>query len=120
MAKQFNKKRSEKHHPILWFLFAIVVPLIVAVVLVVIILSVAGVNVIDWAKNTRSNMPVVSNFVKTDEEKEMEEASKQQEEMIENQVMEIEQLNEEIDHLQSTNETLEQEIVKLENQLNSE
>lgn len=118
MPKQLSKKRNEKTNPILWFLFAIVIPLIVAIVLVVIVLSVAGINVTDWAKNAGSNIPVISNFVKTDEQNELEEELEKKDQTIETQTNEIEQLQDEIAFLQAENDELNQEIVKLENQLN--
>src|SRR5690625_64510 len=118
MPKQLSNKRSEKSNPILWFLFAIVIPLIVAIVLAVIILSVAGINVTDWAKNAGSNLPVISNFVKTDEQKDLEAEIEKKDQTIETYIDEIEMLQDEITFLQAENDELNQEIVKLENQLN--
>lgn len=119
MGKQ-NKNKKNKMNPILWFFFAIVIPLIVAATLAVIILTVAGVNVVDWAKNTGSNIPVLSSVITTDEEKEARETEEKTRSTIEKQNEEKEQLTLEIDSLQVTIDDLEQKIIKLENKNNSE
>lgn len=113
MAKQ-NKSIEGKTNPFIWFLFAIVVPLIVAVIITVIILLVAGVNVGDWVKKTGSKIPVVSTVIKTDEEKNLEKQNAEATQTINKQNEEIAQLTDEIESLQTINEELEQEIVKLE------
>ncbi|MGM8364136.1 MotE family protein [Virgibacillus sp. W0181] len=113
MEKQ-SKSRKNKSNPIIWFIFVIVVPLIVAIVLTVIILSVAGVNVGDWIKTNGSKIPIVSTVIKTDEEKQLEQQSEQAAEMIDKQQSEIGELNDEIENLQATNDELQQKILKLE------
>lgn len=112
--------KQNKINPILWFLFAIVIPVIIAISLTIVVLSAAGVNVVGWMKGTASNLPVVSSFVKTDEEIEEEKLEKKLRTTISNQEDEIEQLTETIESLELTIEQLEQEIVKLENRNQSE
>lgn len=107
--------QQNKMNPVLWFLFAIVIPIIIAASLTMIVLSAAGVNVMGWMKETGSNIPVVSTFVKTDEEIKNEELIEEMSATIASQKDEIEQLNQNIDDLEYTIEQLEQEITVLEN-----
>ncbi|MBS3680048.1 hypothetical protein KGF86_07465 [Ornithinibacillus massiliensis] len=117
MAEQKVVKEKEKMNPILWFLFAIVIPVIIAITLTAIVLSLAGVNVIDWAKNTGSNIPVVSSLIPTDDEV----AEKKEEENYQATIAakdeKIEQLNQEKTALESSIEQLELTITKLQRDL---
>ncbi|OZU90318.1 hypothetical protein CIL03_04005 [Virgibacillus indicus] len=109
------KTEMKKMNPILWFLFAIVIPVAVALTLTVIIFAVAGVNVIDWAKEKGNNIPVISSLITTPDENKEEQQKERVQETAENKDAEIEQLQQETNDLQATIETLEQEIEKLEN-----
>lgn len=108
-----NKKK--KTNPILWFLFAIVIPIIIALILTLIILAFSGVDVAGWAKNTGSKIPVISSFITTEEEKEYQQEIEKAEAKIVNQQAEIETLTAEIANLEFQVEQLEQDIVKVEN-----
>ncbi|HLQ98145.1 MAG TPA: hypothetical protein VK135_05590, partial [Candidatus Dormibacteraeota bacterium] len=68
MAKDLSNKQK-KTNPILWFLFAIVIPVIIALILTFIILMATGTDISGWAKNTGSKIPVISSFITTEEEK---------------------------------------------------
>src|SRR5699024_6549944 len=117
MAKQRNDKQH-KTNPFLWFLFAIVIPLIVAAVLTAIIFSAAGVNVLDWAKNTGRSIPVISEFVSTGETNEQKNNENKVEKLkakLADKDAEIEALHQDIRVMEDTIEQLEQEIIKLEN-----
>lgn len=107
-------------NPILWFLFAIIIPIIIAVSLTIVVLSAAGINVMGWMKETGSNIPVVSSFIKTDEQIKSEELEAKLEATIATQKEEIEQLTQSIDNLEATIEQLERENIKLEKQNQSE
>lgn len=110
-----TKAEKKKMNPILWFLFAIVIPVTVALTLTIIIFTVAGVNVIDWAKDKGNNIPVISSLITTPGEEKEEQENERVQETVENKDAEIEQLQKERNELRTTIENLEQEIVKLEN-----
>lgn len=96
-VKEENKKKT---NPILWTLFAIVIPLMIVSVIAVFVLSLVGVDVTGWMKEKGSNIPVVSSLVTTDEEKDLQRQLEQANETIESQAEEIEALNQEIEHLE--------------------
>src|SRR5699024_5795702 len=109
MATQ--KEQQHKMNSFLWFLFVIIIPLIVAVVLAVIIFTAAGVDVVGWAKGVGENIPGISQLVSVDDTEEgSEDVDK-----LRTQLAEKETLNRDIQALEATIEELEQEILKLEN-----
>lgn len=114
------KNTKKKMNPILWFLFAIVIPLVVAGTLTVVILTFTGVDVLGWAKDKGSNIPVVSSFIKTDEEVEAEEQQEKLESTITKQKEEITSLEESVNNLESAIDQFELDIIKLENKESSE
>lgn len=114
MAKD-NKKQQNKTNPILWFFFAIVIPFIVAITLTVIIFTVAGVDVVGWAKSTGNSIPVVSSMITTDKDKNEQREEQKTKDIIASKDEKISQLNQKVSNLESTVGQLEQEIVKLEN-----
>lgn len=109
-TKQTEKK---KMNPILWFLFAIVIPVSIVLVIIFVILSLAGFNVLDWTREKGSELPVVSNFVSSPEEVAIEEEISRLEE-------ELEMKDEEIEQLEFTIDELEGEIVHLEQEISSQ
>lgn len=113
MAKNF-KKQKEKTNPVLWFLFAIVIPLIVAVTLAVIIFTVAGVDVMAWAKKTGNNIPVLTEVITTEKEQGEQRLEEKLNDTIAAKDEEISQLNRKVTNLESTIDEQEQEIVKFE------
>lgn len=113
------EKENKKLNPFLWFLFAIVIPLIIVSSLTILILGLAGYDVSGWAKNTANNIPIVSSFVKTDEEKDYEQMKQEMEEKLEKKDAEIKQLENLTEDLETTIDQLNQEILKLENKLES-
>ncbi|MFC4557118.1 MotE family protein [Virgibacillus kekensis] len=114
MAKD-KTKQKEKLNPLLWFFFAIVIPLAVAVTLTVIIFSAAGVDAIGWMKNTANNVPVLAKVVKTDQEKDQQRTEEKLKDAIASKDEKISSLTQEVSNLESTIDDLEQEIIKLEN-----
>src|SRR5690625_2447224 len=119
-SSTFKKQKKDKMNPLLWFFFAIIIPGIVVITVTAIILSIAGINVVDWAKKAGNNIPVVSSLITEDEK-----TGNQQEERTTNVVNEkkdeeIAALNEEISNLEATVENLEQDIIKLENKRSEE
>ncbi|HLR07929.1 MAG TPA: MotE family protein [Bacillota bacterium] len=113
MATQ--KEQQHKMNSFLWFLFVIIIPLIVAVVLAVIIFTAAGVDVVGWAKGVGENIPGISQLVSVDDTEEgSEDVDKLRTQLAEKEA-EIDTLNRDIQALEATIEELEQEILKLEN-----
>lgn len=119
MAKEKVLNEKEKMNPFLWFLFAIVIPVIIAITLTVVVFAVAGVDVVSWAKNTGNNIPVLSSFITTDDEA----REKAQQESIESRLdakdAEIEKVSQEKKELEGTIEQLKQQITKLERDLDA-
>src|SRR5690625_6226290 len=71
--RNLNKKSV---NPFLWFIFAIVIPVIIIISLTVLVLAIAGFDVSGWTKDKASNIPIVSSFITTEEEKKIEEDRK--------------------------------------------
>lgn len=117
MAKQREFNEKEKMNPFLWFLFAIVIPVIIAITLTVIVFAVAGVDVVNWAKNTGEKIPVLSSVITTEEEARELESKENHQAKLDKKDAEIEQLNSEKQTLERNIEQLEQKIAKLERDL---
>ncbi|MFD1607692.1 MotE family protein [Oceanobacillus luteolus] len=107
-----SKKQTEKKkmNPILWFLFAIVIPLIIVSIIIAVILSFSGFNIVDWVKKTGSNTPVISHLVTSQEEDQLAEE-------LERLNQELQSRNEELDQLNTLNTNLEATIEELETEL---
>lgn len=114
-----NTDRKKQLNPILWFLFAIIIPIIVVTTLVIFILSLANISVLDWAKDKGSNVPVISSIIKNKEEKQLEQKLTEANEMIEEQKGEIKSLSKEITTYKLTIEDLEN-LLKIEQSKNRE
>ncbi|MGM0940111.1 MAG: MotE family protein [Bacillota bacterium] len=114
MAKK-NNTDKRKMNPVLWFLFAIVIPIIITIALATVVLSIAGIDVTGWLKDKGNNIPVVSSFVETDKEKQLKREDESVKAMMSDKDAEIEQLKVDLTDKEATVEQLEQEIMKLEN-----
>lgn len=114
-----EKSKKKSMNPFLWIVFAIIIPLIIVSTLTVFILNMAGVDVSGWFKNTASNIPVVSNFITTEEEQAVEDEIKKLTEMIEEKDLEIARLQTISEDLEMTISRLNQQILKLENEIAS-
>src|SRR5690625_3371792 len=112
--------QQKKMHPILWFLFAIIIPVLIAISLTIVVLSAAGFNVVGWMKETGSNIPILSSVIKKDEEIKHEQIEKKLQDTITSQSEEIEQLTQHIENLEANIDQLEKEIIKLENKNQNE
>src|SRR5690625_2557168 len=112
MAKN-KKEKTIKRNPFIWFLFAIVIPIIITILLTTIILFVADVDVMGWAKKQGSKIPVVSTFIKSDEELDLESKLIKANEKIENQEEQLINSENEIESLEAIINDLETEISKL-------
>lgn len=114
MAKE--KQENKKMNPFVKFLFMIVLPLLVAGILAVIVLSFVGFDVIGWSKEKLNDVPVVGQMIKTDEEQELSRKLATANDTIRSQREEIEQLKQQIEDLQAQVEEYEMELTKLENE----
>lgn len=114
-----NQQIEKKPNPISWFFFVFLIPVIVAIIITVVILSIAGIDVGVWVKETGSNIPVVSNFVKDDEKIEIDDIREQHSKVLEEKEHKISELQEIVDEQASTIETLTQEALKLEQNIQS-
>ncbi|HLS20412.1 MAG TPA: hypothetical protein VK056_01975 [Bacillota bacterium] len=116
MSKQMDQQ-NKKTNPILWFLFAIVIPMVVMLVLIYTVLLLAGVDVNSWLKNTGKKVPVISAMITTDEEKSYQELEEKFNELKDEHDTTTNSYLTEIESYKSTIEQLENEIDKLEAQL---
>lgn len=119
MGENMKESNKKSINPFLWFVFAIVIPLLIVSSLTILILSIAGVNVTGWAKDTANKVPILSTFVKTEEEETVEEIKQLMNEKIHEKELEIarlQSLNEENEAIISR---LNQDILKLKNEIKS-
>lgn len=118
MAKKINTEKK-KMNPILWFLFAIVIPISITIALVTIILMVAGVDVTGWLKDKGKDIPVISSFVDTEEEDNTAVADEHMKSTLDKKNAEIDELKKELQDKEAIIEKQEQDIVKLKNKQKS-
>lgn len=106
---------EKKKNPILWLMFAVIVPVILALVIITVGLSFAGINVGGWVKDKASNIPIVSSVIKTDGEKQLELELANKNEEIDELYDRIEDYRREIDSMESIIDDLEIDIEKARN-----
>jgi|SRR5690625_205326 len=105
MAKHTTNQK-EKSNPFVWITLFIFIPLIIIVVLVIGILFMADGDVIGWAKKQGSDLPVISNFIKPDEDIQLEDKLLKAEQIIASQA-------EEMEILENENKQFEEELERL-------
>ncbi|TCT26770.1 flagellar motility protein MotE (MotC chaperone) [Melghiribacillus thermohalophilus] len=116
MSSEQIQKHKKEGGKLQWFFFVIVIPLLFAITLALIVLTIAGYNVFQISEHIGSKIPVVSNFVGNDEEVLQEENTnllatiEDQKEQIETLQLDIESKDEEI-------QELNEQIQQLQNQL---
>lgn len=110
-----NKKNNKTNrvNPLTWFLIAIVIPVVFAIILAYIIFSMAGVDAAAWVKDKVSTVPVVSSLVTTEEEKNYQEKNEKLQLAIDEKDNEVEQLTADVESLENVIEQLEKEVLKL-------
>src|SRR5690625_2220425 len=91
MADNKNIKKN-RMNPLIWFLIAIVIPVVFAIALAFIIFSMAGIDATGWIKDKASNVPVVSSLVTTEEDKDLQSKNEKLQLTIEEKNSEVEQL----------------------------
>ena len=124
---QMETKKQE-YSKLQWFFFVIFIPVVFTLTLVLIILSVAGFDVLGKAKSTITSIPVVENLVNKEEEKtdesaiavkeqETQEENKKLEKTIEEQATMISALESDVGAKEKEVQKLTQEISSLEKQI---
>lgn len=110
-----NKKNNKTNrvNPLTWFLIAIVIPVVFAIILAYIIFSMAGVDAAARVKDKVSTVPVVSSLVTTEEEKNYQEKNEKLQLAIDEKDNEVEQLTADVESLENVIEQLEKEVLKL-------
>ena len=117
MNNQYHEKEN-KMNPFLWFFFAIIVPLLVAITLAFIIITVTGFDAWGWVKSTGKNIPVISSLIPADEDEKQVALEKEQAELaLKEKEQEIEYLLAENDDLKTQVKQMEQKQAKLEKSL---
>jgi flagellar motility protein MotE (MotC chaperone) len=110
MGKTAEKDKKEKSTSrFQWVLFAGIIPLLFAVVIALVVMTVAGVNVFEKAKEAGASIPVLSSVIPTDAK---EEAAKLEERVLSLQ-SEIEEKDSEISSLQGKIDSQEKEKERL-------
>jgi flagellar motility protein MotE (MotC chaperone) len=110
MGKTAEKDKNEKSTSrFQWVLFAGIIPLLFAVVIALVVMTVAGVNVFEKAKEAGASIPVLSSVIPTDAK---EEAAKLEERVLSLQ-SEIEEKDSEISSLQGKIDSQEKEKERL-------
>jgi len=110
-----EKIQKKKMNPFLTIIFAVILPLIVALVLAVIVLSFLGIDVASWTEDKLTKTPIVSSFVKTDDEKALIAKLEKADETIRIQKEMIVELEDEVEQLEGQIDNMEIEMTKLEN-----
>ncbi|MCM3441097.1 MotE family protein [Metabacillus halosaccharovorans] len=119
---------KQEYSKLQWFFFVIFIPVVFTLTLVLIILSVAGFDVIGKAKSTITSIPVVENLINKEKEnpdesaiavkeKETQEENKKLEKTIEEQATMISALESDVGAKEKEVQKLTQEISSLEKQI---
>lgn len=116
MVQTEKKTKKTKTGAFQWLIF-IIVPLIFALIITFIILSLMGIDVVNKSKEVASQIPFVENLVTTEEDAEQERKEEQFQKQIESKDKEIADLIASSSGYQLEIDQLNQEIVKLTKQL---
>ncbi|MCG5103488.1 magnesium transporter MgtE N-terminal domain-containing protein [Oceanobacillus alkalisoli] len=111
MARNVHNEKK-KINPILWLLFAVIIPLLIVIAIIVVILNFSGFSVIDWTKEKGSELPVISNFITNPEEDALDEEVSRLTEELETKTIEVEQLEAQIADLEMTMDQREQDAAR--------
>jgi flagellar protein FlbB len=108
---------SEKSYSkLLWFLFVVLIPLLFAITLTLVIMTVAGVNVLDAAKQYGEKIPGISQLIQ-DEQKTSEQILKdrliEQKATLEEKTLQVKKLEQELENKQKEIDSLKNEIERL-------
>ncbi|WP_017471885.1 MotE family protein [Amphibacillus jilinensis] len=113
MADPTTTKNEKKKMKVFQWLFLILVPLVLAIVILFIVLSMLGMDPIGRTKEFANSIPVVSNWITTDEEAEIERKQRQYENKIDSLEEELAAMESDLSSKKSEIDQLNQEIVRL-------
>lgn len=105
-----NMTKEKRKSPILFIIFAIIIPLMLTVGIVYIGLTLVGIDV----KDKLADVPVVSSFIKSNEVEQLEKTIKKQEDLIASKDEEINDLSKEVESLRAIADDLELDLKKKE------
>ncbi len=118
MAANEYKNEGEKTGRFQWFVLVILIPLIFAIMLSLIVATIAGVNVFEAAQKYSSQIPVISSIIPDQDEKESSEAgSPELKAELEDKKAQIQSLQNELTSKDKTIEELNSKLSDLTNQL---
>ncbi|WP_144450963.1 MotE family protein [Halalkalibacter nanhaiisediminis] len=103
-------EKENSHNKIQWFFLVIFIPIVFTIILITVILSLLGFNVIDKAKEFSSNIPIVTEYFSNDDKAVEEVDVVSLEQTISEQQAEVDQLQKEI-------ERKDEEIARLGNEM---
>lgn len=112
MAKKITDKQQGTK--LQWFFFVIIIPIVFAITLAWIVLTLLGVNVIEQADKYVSKVPGMSQSASAPEEENTKSNNKELQTSLDAKNEEIELLEEELSAKQTEIDELEQKVVKLE------
>lgn len=118
--KETQEQEQKTFNKFQWFVFTGLIPTLFAILIVLIVLSFAGINVFEKAKEYGQKVPYVSNLIKEDETKSVEEWEAgliELEGQIKDKEAQIEQLRTEIDGKDKEVERGKLEIEQLQSQI---
>ncbi|WP_191991763.1 MotE family protein [Bacillus aerolatus] len=125
---EYVEMEEEKGYSVFqWILFVLVIPLLFAITIALIVMTVAGVNIFEKAKELGGNLPVISDMMdsgssakdgQTDKEKvvSLQAEIKNKEAKVEQLEKKLESSDKEIEELLTEKDRLEVEIEKLKKQ----
>ena len=112
-----EKNNGQSYSKLQWILFVVIIPLIFAITLGLVILTVSGMNIFDIAKQYGSKIPVVSSYIGDAEKKTTEQQLKndiiEQQAIVEEKQLKIEELEEELGNKELEIDALKKEIQRL-------
>jgi|GEM_PF-1768551 len=115
-----NQDEKTKMNPVLWFFFAIIIPLAVALTITVVVLTIVGVDVAGWAKEKASGIPVVSSLVSKESKTAGPQVDEKTQEKLDAKNKQIDSLKKQVDELEGTVDSLEQDMLKQKNKEKSD
>ncbi|MCA1009236.1 MotE family protein [Halobacillus halophilus] len=112
MAKQITDKQQASK--LQWFFFVIIIPIVFAITLAWIVLTLLGVNVTEQTEKYVSKVPWIAQNASSPEEENIKSNNKELETTLDARNEDIDLLEEELSAKQTEIDELEQKVVKLE------
>lgn len=109
---------EKKYSKLQWFFFVIVIPLLFAIAIALVVMTIAGINVFDLAHKYGEKLPVISSIIADDEKvNETTENVFTLKATIEDQKVEIAKLQADIENKENERKISQEEIENLQKQL---